>query len=406
LVFIGKEIILMDKLTEKYLRRIISESYISDVEEMAYKQKGVRDDRGKMVKYKPFFKEDNDTDIPDYWIANPTLQPGAEILVVPLDCQELEDFKNANQDWLNSIQALHNLEPQLAACKRGKYHRPVEKYVEGGYKPTGEKMGESEKIKRRFFDVIARNLEDESFAQELNKRSIPAVIARDRSNVNQYGRFTNQKIEYSTHNNNAYASAKDFLTAAIARVQGKETPEMKTFYMARQYNTRYNNWRADKKMLKQYVGKTEKYMLDAYGLEQDNLDVTIRMDFEITGEPIGDNSYTWNVRMVSKLGKKLEDESGLKGGFLDDKLIQASSTAQLRPGTEFNENYTVMDNKEVVDALVQAIDDLKSQVVALNPKDTLKAATVKRYQIGNRGDELNESVKKKLIHRVVQKVIK
>jgi len=159
-------------------------------------------------------------------------------------------------------------------------------------------------------------------------------------------------------------------------------------------------------MLKQYVGKTEKYMLDAYGLEQDNLDVTIRMDFEITGEPIGDNSYTWNVRMVSKLGKKLEDESGLKGGFLDDKLIQASSTAQLRPCTEFNENYTVMDNKEVVDALVQAIDDLKSQVVALNPKDTLKAPKVKKYQNGNPGDEINETVKKKLIHRVVQKVIK
>jgi hypothetical protein len=147
-------------------------------------------------------------------------------------------------------------------------------------------------------------------------------------------------------------------------------------------------------------------MLDAYGLEQDNLDVTIRMDFQITGEPIGDNSYTWNVRMVSKLGKKLEDESGLKGGFLDDKLIQSSSTAQLRPGTEFNENYTVMDNKEVVDALVQAIEDLKTQVIALNPKDTLKAATVKRYQIGNRGDELNESIKKKLVQRVVQKVIK
>ncbi len=65
-----------------------------------------------------------------------------------------------------------------------------------------------------------------------------------------------------------------------------------------------------------------------------------------------------------------------------------------------------MDNKEVVDALVQAIEDLKTQVIALNPKDTLKAATVKRYQIGNRGDELNESIKKKLVQRVVQKVIK
>jgi hypothetical protein len=371
---------------------------------MAYKQKGVRDDKGKMVKYKPFFKEDNDTDIPDYWVANPTLQPGAEILVVPLDCQELEDFKNANQAWLDSIQALHNLEPQLAACKRGKYHRPIEKYVEGGYKPTGEKMGESEKIKRRFFDVIARNLEDESFAQELNKRSIPAVIARDRSNVNQYGKFTNQKIEYSTHNNNAYASAKDFLTAAIARVQGKETPEMKTFYMARQYNTTYNNWRADKKMLKQYSGKTEKYMLDAFGLEEQNLDVTIRMDLEIFGELLGENSYTWNVRMTTKIGKKLEEETGLKGGFLDDKTIQASTTAQLAPGTQFTESYTVMDNPEIVNALIEAMDNLKSQVESIDPKETLKVATVKRYQINPNQNQVNESLKERLVDRIVKKL--
>ena len=65
-----------------------------------------------------------------------------------------------------------------------------------------------------------------------------------------------------------------------------------------------------------------------------------------------------------------------------------------------------MDNKEVVDALIQAIDDLKSQVIALDPKETLKAATVKRYQIGNPPNQVNESVKKKLINRIVQKVVK
>ena len=87
-------------------------------------------------------------------------------------------------------------------------------------------------------------------------------------------------------------------------------------------------------------------------------------------------------------------------------MIQSSSTAQLRPGTQFNESYTVMDNKEVVDALVKAIDDLKSQVISLDPKETLKAATVKRYQIGNKEpNELNESIKRKLVGRIVRKVI-
>jgi len=394
----------MDKLTEKYLKNLISEMSMSDVDEMARKRSGVQNTTGKLVKYKPFWKEGNETEIPDYWIANPKLEEGAEILVVPLDCQELEDFKNANKEWLDSIQTEHNLEPQLAACKRGKYHRPVEKWVEGGYKPTGEKYSEKEKIKRNLFKVIAENLEDESFAEVLNKRSIPTVVARDRKNVNQYGKFSNQKIEYSTHNYNAYGSVKDFLAAALARVKGQDTPEMKTFHMARQYNTNYNNWRADKKMMKQYAGKTEKYMLDAYGFEKENLDVTIRMDFEIFGELLGENSYTWNVRMTTKIGKKLEEETGLKGGFLDDKTIQSTTTAQLGPNVEFNDTYTVMDNPEIVDALIQAINELKSKVESIDPKETLKVATVKRYQINPNQGQVNESIKQKLIDRIVKKI--
>ncbi len=394
----------MNKSTEKYLKKLIFETSISDVDEMAYKPKGVRDEKGKLVKYKPFFKEDNDTDIPDYWIANPKLEEGAEVLVVPLDCQELEEFKNKNKEWLETIQTTHNLEPQLAACTRGKYFRPIEKWVEGGYKPTGEKYSQSERIKRKLFDVISKEVENETFSEVLNKRSIPTVVARERKNVNQYGKFSNQKIEYSTHNYNAYGSVKDFLTAAIARVKGQDTPDMKTFHMARQYNTRYNNWRADKKMLKQYEGKTEKYMLDAFGLEEQNLDVTIRMDFEIFGELIGDNSYTWNVRITTKIGKKLEEETGLKGGFLDDKTIQNSTTVQLAPGTQFNETYTVMDNPEIVNALIEVINSLKSQVESIDPKETLKVATVKRYQINPNQGQINETIKQKLIDRVVKKI--
>ena len=396
----------MDKLTKKYLKNLISETSMGDVEEMAFKAKGVRDDKGKLVKYKPFFKEDNTTDIPDYWIANPKLEEGGEILVVPLDCQELEEFKNANKEWLEGLKETHNLEPQLAACKRGKYHRPIEKFVAGGYVPTGEKYGESERIKRIFNDVISSSLEDEQFAEVLNKRSIPSIVARDRKNVDQYGEFSNQKIKYRTHNYNAYLSPKDFLSAAIARIKGEETPEMKTFHMARQYNKKYQKWRADKKMEKKYEGQTPIYNLNAFGLEEDNLNVTVRMDFEIFGEMVGDNSYTWNVRMLTKIGKKLEDETGLKGGFLDDKTIQTTTTAQIEPGTEFNERYTVMDNESIVNALTEAINNLKSQVESINPKETLKVATVKRYQVNPNQGQLNESLKNKLIERIVQKIVK
>jgi hypothetical protein len=128
------------------------------------------------------------------------------------------------------------------------------------------------------------------------------------------------------------------------------------------------------------------------------------MDLEIFGELLGENSYTWNVRMTTKIGKKLEEETGLKGGFLDDKTIQASTTAQLAPGTQFTESYTVMDNPEIVNALIEAMDNLKSQVESIDPKETLKVATVKRYQINPNQNQVNESLKERLVDRIVKKL--
>jgi hypothetical protein len=124
------------------------------------------------------------------------------------------------------------------------------------------------------------------------------------------------------------------------------------------------------------------------------------MDFKISGEKIGE-SFTWNVRMTNKIGKKLSDESGLRGGFLDDKLFQATTTAQLDPTKQFTDEYTVMDDINVVNALLQAIADLKSQIEAIDPKETLKVATVKQYQIKR---NVNEALTEKLIKRIVKKL--
>lgn len=391
----------MDKNTEKYLRNFIKESLSTDVDEMAYARKGVRDDKGKIKKWRPFFKEGNDTEIPDYWICNPTQEEGKDILIVPLDCNELEQFESQNAEWLRTLEDTHSLKPQLASCTRGKYHRPVEKYLAGGYKATGEKYPATEWNNRILKDIVAEHFESEEFNKELNKRSIPGIVARDRKNVSQYGRFDNDKIEYKTHNNNAYDSASTFLKAAIARMQGKDAPEFKTFHMARQYNDNYQNWRADKKMDKKYEGKTEKYMLDAFGLEQQNLDIQLRADFEIFGSKIGENSFSWNVRFKTMFAKKLPEDSRLKGGFLDDKMFQATTTAQLDPNKVFDNDNPIMKDINVVNALIQAIEDVKSQVKAVNPQEILRKATVKQYQVAP-----NQNIQEALIKRIKQKLNK
>jgi hypothetical protein len=391
----------MDKLTEKYLKKVISETYNGDVEEMAYKSKDVRDDKGKIVKYKPFFKEDNETDIPDYWIANPRKIEGEDMLVVPLDCEELEAFKNANKEWLEKIQETHNLEPQLAACKRGKYHRPVEKWVEGGYKPTGEKETQSARIVRKLNKILINELENEEFKKILNLRSIPEIkIEGNRTGTDIHNKnISNQEVRISTHYYDYYDTLQFFLKSIIKRIKGEMVEPTRSRALERQYNQKYRNYDAAKAMQKTYMGKTEKTGKDSRGYEEKDINQEIRNDFEINGEMINDNSFSWNLRVYTRLGRKTEKDERLKGGLLDDRLFQSTATAQIEPGTEFNDKYTIMDNESIVNALIESINDLKSQIESTNPKEVLTKATLKRY-------EIEESVKKKLIERIVQKVVK
>jgi hypothetical protein len=179
---------------------------------------------------------------------------------------------------------------------------------------------------------------------------------------------------------------------------------MKTYSMARQYNTRNANWNADKKMDITYQGKTDKYGLNRRGYEEENLDVTIRMDLEILGEKMGE-SFLWNVRMKVNLGKKLSEDSRMRGGFENIKLIQTSKTAQLEPGKEFNENHVIMDDINVVNALIEAINELKSNIDGITEEELLPYADVEYKQ--TRGLEQNTNLneeKERLIRRIIKQI--
>ena len=83
----------MDKLVEKYLKRIIIESMLNDIDELAYvakdkqsqidKKTGEKRLRQFIPKYddgSPFSEEDRKKNIPDYVIANPNLEKDGEFI--------------------------------------------------------------------------------------------------------------------------------------------------------------------------------------------------------------------------------------------------------------------------------------------------------------------------------------
>ena len=78
------------------------------------------------------------------------------------------------------------------------------------------------------------------------------------------------------------------------------------------------NWEETKKNSKQYLGKTPAYMLDAFGFDETNLDVTVRMDLIVKGVK-SDSSFLWTVVLRTKFGRKLKEDRYLPGGLDLDK---------------------------------------------------------------------------------------
>jgi hypothetical protein len=134
--------------------------------------------------------------------------------------------------------------------------------------------------------------------------------------LNRYGRVDNQEVNYQTHTFNSYLSSTQFLQFVTARITGKKLEdEFKSYHLARQFNELYMNWEETKKNSKQYMGKTPSYMLDAYGFDEANLDVTVRMDLSIKGTML-DNRYLWTVIFKTKFGRKLKEDRWVNGDWL------------------------------------------------------------------------------------------
>ena len=210
-----------------------------------------------------------------------------------------------------------------------------------------------------------------------------------------------------THNYNTYKSASDFLKSVVKRIKGEDTPEMNTTYLARQFNKKYNNWKEAKKNDKKYEGKTDIYNLDKRGYEELNLDVSMKMIFEITGERLG-NSFVWVITMRNKFGKKMEEDPEIKGGlnditnYLNDEPLSVTKTAQLERNKTFDSKNTIMDDFSVVTALQEAIYDFKEKIKAINPKSALQIANIRKYDV----QKIDEERIDKLIKKVIKENLK
>jgi hypothetical protein len=377
-----------------------------EVDEFAYSKKGTQDTSNKLAAFRPIFRDGNNTDIPDGWelkklntIEDPytgkkskELVPGSERIWIPLDGMELEAFKEANQEWLDSLADQYGMEPELVAAKKVK-DQPRSGKAGTTYQHSGVNKPATTKIKIELNRTVEEYLGSPEVSARLERLSIPEIKSRDRKHLNRYGRVDNDQINYQTHTFNSYLSSTQFLKFVTARISGKKLEdEFKSYHLARQFNQNYMNWEETKKNSKQYLGKTPSYMLDAYGFDEANLDVTVRMDLSIKGQLL-DNQYLWTVRFKTKFGRKLKEDRWVNNGLELDRDEIIRKTAELEPGIEFNDKMTVMDSLPIKTALIEALDELKNKIMTeFKPVEMLKKANVKQYDITRKND-VNESVK-------------
>jgi hypothetical protein len=423
----------MDNSVKKYLTKVIKESIYTDVDEMAVERKKTRDDSGKLSKFKhhwerefegdvkPQFNDNNTSkDVPDYWIINPTLTHGEEKIIIQTGCEEAQAFIEKNQEWISQLEQRHHIDQiNVVNCRRTAF-KPRNLQVGTPWQGAQKSSTASEKNQRKLNEILYKTMfyEGSEFSKILNKLSIPTIVINKdelkqnaqaidlrKNKDNHEGTYENDKILYRSHINNSYSTAVDFLNAVLDRNEGVEPENVKTYYMPRQYKLKYKGWEPERKMKKdEYQGKTPVRGDDVRAYEEENLDVTVRTDYEILGQREGD-SFFWNIRMKVDYAKKLTDESYLKDGFKNMELLQASSTAQLEPGTVFDDENPAMKNFNVVSALEEAIGDLIAQIKGITINEILPYANVDARQAGLEF-ELHEQVKEKLIKRVVSKIRK
>ena len=386
----------------------------SDVDEMAYNPKGTQDTSDKVVAFRPIFRDGNTSEIPDGFELNKinTVEDpytgkkkkmavqGEERIWIPLDGVELEAFKEANQEWLDSLTDKYGKSPELSPGKKLKYP-PRNVKVGTSYQHSGINKPATTKIKIELNRTVEEYLGNPEVSARLERLSIPEVKSRDRKHLNRYGRVDNDQINYQTHTFNSYLSSTQFLKFVTARISGKKLEdEFKSYHLARQFNQNYMNWEETKKNSKRYVGKTASYMLDAYGFDEENLDVTVRMDLSIKGQML-DNRYLWTVKFQTKFGRKLKEDRWVNGLTLDKELT-IRKTAELEPGTQFDDKMTVMDSLPIKTSLIEALDELRDTIMTkFKPIETLKLANVKQYDITKK-PTVNEGVEiaKEVIKRI------
>jgi len=396
----------MMEITKKDFLLNLNEEH--DVDEMAYKPKGVQGKRydpntgrEKPPKMRPYFHEGNDSDIPDGWIKNLNQVPGEDEVLVPLHGAEYDAFIEQNKELLDKLNEIANDKVTLYEGNRLKY-APRNIKVGTKYVPSGEKYSEKEAILRILNPLIKTHLTD-IVNPHLIKCGLPPIQTYDNQEfVDKYSEVSNRRIDWESHDYDFYDSVVDFaLAAKDLLTKGSTDVKIYRTHMPRQYNPG-TNWSPLRKTERMYSNfkrdpLTPVYKLPKRGYEAEDKDVAISTTLHITGGK--DNMgqyYSWQVKVNTFMGKKLKEETRVNTGRVQNDNNFLFNTDVHIGDLDGSEN--ILSNDAIRESLIEALSGTAQKILELKPKNEL----IKRIKVTQTGitkkldtneDQLNEFVK-------------
>ena len=232
------------------------------------------------------------------------------------------------------------------------------------------------------------------------------LFKSQKENIDNYSTIENDNISWETQGTYFYDTVEKYVENAKEKYRGRpETNPPRLTHLVRRYNPG-RNWSPTRKTEKRNLGLTPILGLEKGGYSQHDYDVELSSAFSVKGTltQVGEenvSAFKWTLEYKTFYGKKLREESGIRGGLVEDKFFTTqATTGPLRSLT--NGGKSIDSNQQIKAAFEEAIADMKTQIEALDAKNELRG----RFTGVGRTDafrEVNESIK---IDALVGNIIK
>ena len=426
------------EITKNKLLSIIEETNSIDIDEANRKERKRVSAYGENTKYRPISIKNGMVlagDVIDRFDANMNPAEGVKLIGWefrggPIFYTNIEGFKELQQKdqnlWIKIKKLYKNINienirfvtnakiPKHVARgilkTRSKFDPTVpEKEIDASVPPPLTSFSAANKIKRQLYGNIKKYFEDNPMmVSTFYLLSIPLIKTdrQYRSAVSDKD-ISNDEVNFKAKFGMGFKDAKtyqDILSSKNADVydSSQENDKLiKQYYLKRQYNKIYRNWAEIQKNNGEWLRKTKIYDLDKFNRSKDPLDAGIITEFDVNGKREGDR-FIWNAEFKVKFGTDLISR---KNNYETKINFKTTKVAQINPSEEFNDDHSIVENFEILNAMIEAIYEIAEDIKGISPNEMLKNAVVPEYAYNDVEDEdLEESVDL-MIKNLIRKIM-